>query len=247
MATGEGITLPADTRVIVGARSGAFAQHITVPASQIRPVPAGLTDAEAAAFTVGALTAWVGLVERGRLTAGEQLLVTGAGGGMGLAAVALAKALGATVTAIASSPARLDAARAAGADRLVAIDRTAPAIDIGDIDLVFDPVGGPLAMPAIRTLRRGGRYLIIGFAGGRPPPLPLNRALLKEIEIIGVRAGEQGRQDPAAGRRHIAAIDAHAAALRPHIGLSVPLAQGADAFAAMAAGTLVGKAILTVA
>jgi NADPH2:quinone reductase len=245
IATGAGVTLPIGSRVIVGARSGAFAERITVPATNVRPVPVGLSDAEAAAFTVGALTAWVGLVERGRLVAGERVLVAGAGGGMGLAAVALAKALGATVTAVASSPARLDAARAAGAEQLVLTDRAAPAIDAGEIDLVFDPVGGALAMPALRTLRRGGRYLIIGFAGGRPPPLPLNRALLKEIEIIGVRAGEQGRQDPAAGRRHIAAIDGHGAAMRPLIGLSVPFEQGEDAFAAMAAGTLVGKAVLT--
>ncbi len=245
MAAGAGVTLPIGSRVIVGARSGTFAERITVPATNVRPVPVGLSDAEAAAFTVGALTAWVGLVERGRLVAGERVLITGAGGGMGLAAVALAKALGAAVTAIASSPARLEAARAAGADQLVLADRAAPVIDAGEIDLVFDPVGGALAMPALRTLRRGGRYLIIGFAGGRPPPLPLNRALLKEIEIIGVRAGEQGRQDPAAGRRHIAAIDAHATALRPHIGLSVPLAEAARAFDAMAAGTLVGKAVLT--
>jgi NADPH2:quinone reductase len=126
----------------------------------------------------------------------------------------------------------------------VLIHRTAPALALRDVDVVFDPVGGALAMPALRTLRRGGRYLIIGFTGGRPAPLPLNRVLLKEIEVLGVRAGEFGRQDPAAGQRNIAAIDARAAALRPQIGLRLPLDDGTAAFAAMAAGTLRGKAVL---
>ncbi len=202
--------------------------------------------AQGAAFTVGALTAWVALMVRGRLCAGERVLVTGAGGGMGQAAVALARAEGAHVVALASTPERLALASAAGAHETQLIDRAAPAIDRRDIDIVFDPVGGALAMPAIRSLKRGGRYLIIGFVGGRPDPFPLNRALIKEIEIIGVRAGEQGRQDPAAGRAHIAAIDARAPLLRPVIGLEVPLARADDAFAAMAAGTLSGKAVVRI-
>ena len=244
---GEDVALSPGTRVIVGGRGGVFAERVTLSATSVRAVPEGLDDAEAAAFTVGALTAWVGLVERGRLKAGERVVVTGAGGGMGLAAIALATALGADVTAVASAADRLDAARQAGAQTCVLIDRAAPALDLRGIDLVFDPVGGSLTLPAIRALHRGGRYLIIGFAGGRPPALPLNRALLQEVEIIGVRAGEQGRQDPAAGQAHIKAIDLLATALKPLIGLRLPLEQGDAAFAAMAAGTLIGKAVLTVA
>ncbi len=232
-------------RVIVGGL-GCLAECITVPASAARPVPVGLDDAEAAGFTVGALTAWVGLMTRGRLRAGERVLVTGAGGGMGLAAVALAADAGAHVVAAASSAERLAAAQAAGAHELLLIDRAAPGFDARDIDVVFDPVGGALCHPAMRTLRRGGRYLVIGFAGGMPPPFPLNRALLKEIEVVGVRAGEAGRQAPAAGRAHIAAIDARAAALKPLVGLTVPLEQAEVAFAAMANGTLVGKAIIRI-
>ncbi len=233
-------------RVFVGGRGGCFAERTTVAAATVRPVPAGLDDGEAAAFTVGALTAWVGLMTRGRLQRGERVLVTGAGGGMGLAAVALAVHEGAEVVAASSNPDRLELARAAGAHETLLIDRAAPALAARDIDVVFDPVGGALVMPAIRALRRNGRYLIIGFTGGRPAPFPLNRALLKEIEVLGVRAGEFARQDPAAGRRHIAAIDARAAALRPHIGLTVPLAEAADAFAAMAAATLPGKAVIAI-
>jgi NADPH2:quinone reductase len=245
-ATGPGAEAWAGRSVVIGARSGGFAERMTLPATQVRAVPVGLSPAEAAAFTVGALTAWVGLMVRGRLQAGERVLVTGAGGGMGLAAVALARAEGAKVVAVASSSERLSLARDAGAHETILIDRAAPVIDRRDIDIVFDPVGGAVTMPAIRSLARGGRYLIIGFVGGRPDPFALNRALIKEIEIIGVRAGEQGRQDPAAGRAHIAAIDARAAVLRPVIGLEVPLERADAAFAAMAAGTLNGKAVIRI-
>lgn len=249
ITAGPGVALPVGSQVIVGGRGGGFAERMTLPATSVRAVPVGLNAAEAAAFTVGALTAWVGLVERGRLRAGERVMVAGAGGGMGLAAVALAVSMGAEVVAVASSGERLDAARATGAHQGVQIDRSDPAAALRDLardfDIVFDCVGGTLLAPAIRLLHRGGRYLVIGFTGGRPAPLPLNRALLQEIEIIGVRAGEQGRQNPAAGRAHIAAIDARAAQLKPLIGLSLPLEQGAAAFDAMASGHLVGKAVLT--
>jgi NADPH2:quinone reductase len=245
IAAGPGTEALLGQEVIVGAR-GCMAERVTVPMAAVRRVPDGLSLAEAAAFTVGALTAWVGLVERGRLQSGESLLVTGGGGGMGLAAVALGRANGAHVTAAVSSPTRAEAARSAGAHDVLLIDRDSPAFGRDAFDLVFDPVGSKLAEAAIRALRRGGRYLIIGFAGGMPPPLPLNRALLKEAEIIGVRAGEQARQVPGSGPRHIAAIDARAGLLRPLIGLEVPLDRAADAFAAMAEARLTGKAIITV-
>nr|WP_279379661.1 zinc-binding dehydrogenase [Polymorphobacter fuscus] len=245
IAAGTGAETLLGARVIVGGRGGCFAERLTLAATGVRPVPPGLDDAEAAAFTVGALTAWVGLMTRGRLAAGERVLVTGAGGGMGLAAVALAAQEGAHVTAVASSPDRLATARAAGAHDTILIERTAPDITLRDIDLVFDPVGGALALPALRTLRRGGRYLVIGFVGGMAS-VPLNRALIKEIAILGVRAGEYARQDPAAGQRHIAAIDARAAALRPQIGAVVPLADAGALFAAMAAGTLAGKGVVRI-
>jgi NADPH2:quinone reductase len=245
IAAGEGAEALIGVRVIVGGRGGCFAERLTLPASGVRAVPPRLDDAEAAAFTVGALTAWVGLMTRGRLQAEETVLVTGAGGGMGLAAVALAVHEGAHVIAAGSSAARLAMAREAGAHETIVIDRSAPVFARRDVDVVFDPVGGAVTLPAIRTLRRGGRYLIIGFVGGAVA-VPTNRALLQEIEIIGVRAGEFGRQDPAAARRHMAAIDARAAALRPAIGAVADLADAGDLFAAMAAGTLAGKAVVKV-
>jgi NADPH2:quinone reductase len=249
VALGEG--LAADllgARVLVGGRTGLLAEQVTVPLTQLRPAPETLDDEEAAGFTTGALTAFVGLVERGRLGAGERLLVLGAGGGMGLAAVSLGAALGAEVTAAASSPRKLAAARAAGAQATLLVDRDAPKLaGVRDrFDVVFDPVGGALVLPALSAMRWGGRYLVIGFVGGPPVRLPLNRVLLKGVEVVGVRAGEAGRRDPQAGRRHIAAIDqlAREGRLRPHVGLVVPFDRAPEALEAMAAGTLVGKAVV---
>jgi NADPH2:quinone reductase len=246
VAAGAGADHLLGQNVITGARSGLMAERITLPARSVRPMPEGLTLAEAAAFTVGALTAWVGLVERGGLQPGERVLVTGAGGGMGRAAVQLAAHLGAEVVAVASSAQRLQLARDAGAHDVHLIDRANPVIPVTDIDLVFDPVAGPLVLPLLKCLRRGGRYAIIGFVGGRGDSVPFNRLLLKEISLIGVRAGEQGRQDPAAGARHIREIDARAVHMRPHIGLAVPLAGVHSAFAAMGKGRIDGKCVIRV-
>lgn len=248
-AVGEGVSADLiGARLLVGGRTGLLAERLTVPLAALRSAPEAFDDQECAAFTTGALTAFVALSVRGRLRAGEHLLVLGAGGGMGLAAVAMGKALGARVTAAASTEAKRAAALAAGADAAVAMDRAAP--DFTDLKascaMVFDPVGGAAVLPALRTLRRGGRYLVVGFVGGPPVALPTNLALLKEIELIGVRAGEQGRHDPAAGRAHLAAIDRMAGEgrLRPRIGLAVGFAEAPAAFRAMESGELVGKAVI---
>jgi NADPH2:quinone reductase len=249
IAVGEGVS--ADLlghRLLLGGRAGLLAEQVTLPLAALREVPEALSDAQAAGFTTGALTAWMALAARGRIAAGEHCLVLGAGGGMGLAAVAMAKALGALVTAVASGSEKLVAAARAGADHCLQVNRAAPDLSAlkGACDLVFDPVGGAAVQPALRTLRRGGRYLVIGFVGGAPVAVPTNLALLKEIEILGVRAGEAGRQDPALGRRALAEIDRLAAAGRitPIVGLEVPFLRAPDAFRAMEAGSLVGKAIV---
>jgi NADPH2:quinone reductase len=249
LAVGEGVSPELlGHRLLLGGRTGLLAERVTMPLASLREVPEALCDAEAAGFTTGALTAWVALVARGRIAAGEHLLVLGAGGGMGLAAVALGKAFGAQVTAVASDPAKLEAARQAGADAGLLADRAAPDLSSlkGACDLVFDPVGGAHVLPALKTLRWGGRYLVIGFVAGAPVAVPTNLALLKGIEIIGVRAGEAGRQDPLLGRQALSEIDRIAASggLRPIIGLQVPFSRAPEAFAAMEAGSLVGKAVI---
>lgn len=233
-------------RVIVGARSGCLAEFITVDATQVRPVPHGLHDDEAAAHSVGALTAYVALAVRGRLQVGERVLVLGAGGGMGLAAVATAKALGAKVIAATTDAGKAGVIRTCGADEVLTVDRAAPdfAALKGGIDVVYDPIAGAAFEPALRTLAWNGRYLVVGFVAGHPAPLPLNRTLLKGIEVIGVRAGEHGRQNPAAGAEAQRAIDALAeGGMRPHIGMRVSLDRADELFAAMAVGKLVGKAV----
>lgn len=237
-------------RVIVGARAGCLAEYATVDASQVRPVPAGLHDDEAAAHTVGALTAYVALAVRGRLRRGERVLVLGAGGGMGLAAVGVARALGAYVIAAASSKAKLAMAQAAGAADLVQLDRHEPDLDAlrDGVDIVYDPVAGAAFEPALRALTWNGRYLVVGFVAGQPRPLPLNRLLLKGVEVIGVRAGEQGRRDPTAGQAQTRAIDELAEqGLRPCIGLRAPLERADELIEAMANGRLIGKAVALIA
>jgi NADPH:quinone reductase len=248
VATGQGVASDLlGRRVLVASRAGTLADLLTVPLAGVRGAPEALDDAQAAAFSVGALTAYVALADRGRAMAGERVLVTGAGGGMGLAAVAMARALGCSVVAVASSADKCAAAAAAGAGETHVIDRARPDFStIAPVDMVFDPVAGALAAPALRALAWRGRYLIIGFAGGAPPRVALNRLLLAGIEAIGVRAGEAGRQDPAAGRRHLRAIDALAASghLAPHIGLQLGIEDAPRGFAAMAAGALIGKVVL---
>jgi len=251
VALGEGISGDLlGTRVLVGGRTGLLAERTTLPLENLRPAPEALSDEQAAGFTTGALTAWVALAVRGRIKAGEHLLVLGAGGGMGLSAVSVGRALGATVTAAASTADKRALAMAAGAHAAVEAARISPdfANLKGSCDIVFDPVGGALVQPALKTLRWGGRYLVVGFTGGPPVGLPTNVALLKGIELLGVRAGEYGRQDPDAGRRHIAAIDRLAAndGFRPQVGLVVPFEQAPIAFQSMQAGVLAGKAIIRI-
>lgn len=179
--------------------TGCYAEELVAPAAALLPKPADWSWAEAAAFPVCASTAWIALLWRGRLQPGETLLVLGAGGGTGLAAVTLGAQSGAQVIAVASSAEKRMAAQQAGA--AVCID---PATEGWEktvqADVVFDPVGGEMFSTAWRALKPGGRWLVVGFAGGAIPRLPANRLLLKEAELIGVRAGEQARRVPAAAK-----------------------------------------------
>jgi NADPH:quinone reductase len=239
-------------RVMVSDRQGCMAEQAVVPEAQVRFAPDTLSDTEAASLTVTGLTAWVGLKARGRLQAGERVLVMAAGSGVSLAAIDVAHAAGATVIAAASSEAKLQAAHAKGVAQTIVTPRKGmSAVDFkvalgAPVDVVYDPIGGVLAEPALRCLNWRGRYLVIGFASGVIPKLPLNLALLKGIEIIGVRAGEYGRRDPAANIEHLRALDALAArgALRPVIGAEAPIEKAIDLLRAIEIGTLIGKAVV---
>lgn len=251
----DGEALPVFARpgsaVMAGMRTGAYAEAAIVPIANLRAIPRDFTMSQAAAFRVAAHTAYVALVERGRLEAGETVLVLGAGSGVGLAAVQLAQARGATVIATASSPEKRDAAIGAGAAHALAatpdLKEQVLALTHGHgTDIVYDPVGGDAFDEAIRTLKWGGRHLVIGFAAGRIPTLQVNRALIKGLSVIGIRAGEYVRQNPAAGPRIQAAIAAHADAgqLTPRIHAELPLAEAPRALRMLGDRAVVGRLVL---
>jgi NADPH2:quinone reductase len=241
-------------RVSATVMVGAFAEEIVVAAASIARVPDGLDDATAAAFGVAHHTAWHTLRSVAELQAGEELVVLGAGGGVGLAAVQLGAVLGATVTAVASSADKLVVARAHGATHLV--DHRAgdlrralkDALPAGG-DVVVDPVGGALSEPALRVLRPGGRFVTIGYASGEIPRIPLNLVLLKGIRIVGFEFRTFASRHPEATARNdaeLAALAAQGAAL-PHVGARFPLDQVAAAMRLVADGGAIGKVVLEIA
>ncbi|MDL4813508.1 NADPH:quinone oxidoreductase family protein [Actinomadura opuntiae] len=196
-------TLPDGTRVLAMCGLGGFASQVAVPACAAVPIPDKLDFPRAATFTQSYCTALFALRDRAALAAGETVLVLGAGGGVGLAAVQVATALGARVLAVASSEDKRAAALAAGAES--AVDATdvksaARAWSDGGVDLVYDPVGGALADPALRALRERGRYAVIGFASGDIPSLPLNQVLLRNRTVVGVDWGAWSMTHPAEQR-----------------------------------------------
>ncbi len=179
--------------------ASSYAEELVAPAAALLPKPDDWSWEEAAAFPVCASTAWISLLWRGRLKRGETLLVLGAGGGTGLAAVTLGAQSGAEVIAVASSPETRAAAQQAGAE--LCIDPATEGWEKSvQADVVFDPVGSEIFSTAWRALKPGGRWLVVGFAGGGIPRPQANRLLLKEAELIGVRAGEQARRVPAAAK-----------------------------------------------
>jgi len=231
---------------------GGFATHACVKAMQVMPLPPGfpLRDAAAFAFTYG--TAHHALVDRGALQAGETVLVLGAAGGVGTAAIQIAKAAGATVIAAASTDAKCGLCRDLGAD--LAIDyasadlREAVKAATGGrgVDVVFDPVGGRYAEPAFRSIAWRGRYLVIGFAEGTIPALPWNLPLLKGASIVGVFWGEFVRREPAANAHMLGVLAAQYARglVKPVIDEVMPLSRLADAYHRLENRQILGKLVL---
>ena len=241
-------------RVCFNAHGGAFSEHLVAPASMLRPLPAALDFAEGAAYGVTAVTAWVALVRRGALQRGETLLVHGASGGTGMAAVQLGRHLGATVIATGSSMQKLQTARATGADHLLLVREGAAGLadEVKRLtggrgaDVVFDPVGGDLFDASTHCIAWGGRLLVVGFAGGRIATLPTNLALIKGFAVIGVRAGEYGRRDPQRGEENRRAVEALAArgVFRPPIGARFGFEQAKEAYRALAERRVAGKIVI---
>jgi NADPH:quinone reductase len=240
-------------RVIVSARHGLYAGEVVVPAAQLMPAPAAFSMAEAACFLVAARTARHALVDRAQLRAGETVLVLGAGGGVGLAAVEIARLLGARVIAAASSAEKLGAATGRGAHAAVnyaegdLVDQVrAHAAD--GVDVIFDPVGGPLFEQSLRLPAWGGRVLIVGFASGVIGNVPANRPLIRGYGVLGVRAGEAARRDPALAARSQRELAAWSAAgqLRPLVSRTLPLSRAGEALEMLEQRRAIGRIALIV-
>lgn len=232
--------------------TGAFAEYALYPASALAPKPPRLDFPEAAALGVAYLTAYVALVRLARLQPGEWLLVHGAAGGVGLAAVNLGRALGARVIAASASDEKL--ARIAALHRpeaLVNVERgfreRVKALTGGGADVIFDPVGGDVFDESTRCIAFGGRLLVVGFASGRIPTVAANIPLIKGFSVIGVRAGEFGRCFPALGAENRRAVErlAEEGRVRPHVHTVLPLEAWRDGFALMEQRQVIGRAVLT--
>jgi NADPH2:quinone reductase len=229
---------------------GGFAEYAVM--RDAHAIPAGVGFSQAAAFGVAYLTAYVALVRRGQMQAGEWLLVHGAAGGVGLAAVDLGKALGLRVIAAAASAEKRaivehDYAPDAVIDSAPGFKDQVKAITGGrGADLIYDPVGGDVFDESVRCIAPNGRLLVIGFTSGRIPTLPVNLALIKTFSLVGVRAGEFGRQNPALGRENQDAIWSMLAEgrLRPRVDAELPLADWRQALNLLADRKVVGKVVI---
>lgn len=238
-------------RVIVKMRHGAYADEAVVTPSQLTSLPSTFDYAEGATFLAGHGTAYHALIDRGRLQPGEVLLVHGAGGGVGLAAVEMGKMLGATVIAAASSEEKLAVAKARGADHLVLYDRepfrdaVKRITDGRGADVVFDPVGGEVFENSMRCINWGARLLIIGFTGGIGLA-KTNLLMIKGASVLGVRAGEAVRKNPALGEVRIKALLqwAEEGKIRPNVSHRVPLEDFANAMRLLLERKAIGRVAL---
>lgn len=232
---------------------GGAREKVVVRASDLVPIPDGVDDVVASGVSITYGTAIHGLAERGRLQGGETLAVLGASGGAGLAAVEIGKLMGARVIAAGTSMEKLAVCRARGADDLLDLGRgdlkeALRALTGGrGVDVVYDCIGGPYAEPAIRALAWKGRFLVVGFAAGEIPKIPLNLLLLKGAESIGVFWGESVRRDPAAHRASMQRVLAWVAEkkLVPHVHTTFPLAETATAIGLLDRRAATGKVVLT--
>ncbi|WP_294332717.1 NADPH:quinone oxidoreductase family protein [uncultured Sphingomonas sp.] len=262
-AVGEGVTdwAPGD-RVIAVPGHGGLVEKLVLSPAQLYRLPEGRSFEDGAALLLTYATTIHALLDRGKLKAGQTLLVLGAAGGVGLAAIELGKAYGATVVAAVSSEDKAEAARAAGADATLVyprgpLDKEASkalaeafkaAVGPKGADVIYDPVGGDYAEPALRAIGWEGRYLVVGFPAGIPK-LPLNLTLLKSCDVCGVFWGAFAARDPQANRTHVDTLFRlwSDGKIAPRVTEVFPFAEGGAAIAKMAARAVIGKVVVRVA
>lgn len=252
-ATGDGVEgfAPGD-KVVATNWGGVLAEVANLKATNLRPMPEGMDFATASVFMVSALTSWHALIDRGRLAKGETLLVLGAGGATGIAAVQIGKYLGARVIASASSATKRQLALEAGADAAIEAragdwrEQVRQICNGGTVDVVFDPVGGTATELAFRTLGFGGRHLVVGFPGGIAQ-LPTNLPLLKSADLVGVNLQQQSLNNPTqAAENARSVVDlGERGMLHPPIAQTCPLEDWAKAMAAIEHGDHAGRIVVT--
>jgi NADPH2:quinone reductase len=253
LAVGAGVTsvAPGD-RVATTMLHGAFAERVVVPELAVVKLPGGVSGEVGAATLLTYTTTYHALVDRAAIAAGETLLVLGAAGGVGIAAVELGALLGAKVIAAASSADKLAFCHEHGAEHGINYttedlkDRIKVLTSGKGMDVVYDPVGGALAEPALRGMAWQGRYLVVGFASGEIPRIPLNLVLLKGCQIVGVFWGSFAMRDPARNRRHAEQIFTWVAEgkLRPTVDVVLPFAEAAEALTRLEQRKVKGKIVL---
>lgn len=256
-AVGQGVAHPkVGQNVACLSGTGGFGTHVIAPAARCMVLPDSFSHVDAAAFIMIYATSWHALMDRGQLNAGETVLVLGAAGGVGSAAIQIAKAAGARVIAAASSDEKCALCKSIGAD--VTINYTAhplpggfrdaikAATDGNGPDLIYDPVGGEFAEPAFRSIAWRGRYLIVGFAAGGIPALPLNLMLLKGASLVGVFWGDFARREPKANADMMAELAEWYAQgkIKPVIDRTMPMSELKAAYAHMGSRGVKGKLVM---
>ena len=253
-SVGEGVShIKLGDRVIASSGHGAFAEKVLVNAAKVIPMPAGLSFDVGAAFTLTYGTSYHAIIDRGQLKAGETMLVLGAAGGVGLSAIEIGKVLGARVIAAASTDEKLAVCKEHGADATInyATEDLRAAIkkltDGKGPDVIYDPVGGSYSEPAFRSIGWRGRYLVIGFANGEIPKIPLNLTLLKGASIVGVFWGDFVSREPKNFQADLKVMFewVMAGQLRPHISARYKLADGRSALNDLMNRKVMGKVIVT--
>jgi NADPH:quinone reductase len=253
-SVGEGVKrVRAGDRVIALTGSGAFAEKLPASEEALTALPEDVDFITGSAFLLTYGTAYHALADRAALKQGETLLVLGAAGGVGVAAIEIGKALGARVIAGASSPEKRTLCREHGADEVIdyaaaELKSALAALTSGKgVDVVFDPVGGPFTEAALRNCAWRGRYLVIGFANGEIPRLPANLTLLKGCSLVGVFWGRYVKTEPAAWASDLQTLFKwlREDRLRPHVAQRYPLERGAEALAALLARKALGKLVIT--